>query len=108
MIAVIAPKGNYGGKSIQAEYRVVSIDISKLKQDTIIKEYTGKEITLTTSEIYLMSGVNPPINESNYQIVEGAYRNNLKKGKGSVIIKGVGNYGGFKTITFSISSKSLQ
>ena len=45
------------------------------------------------------------LEDSDYEIV--SYENNINKGKAKVTIKGVGNYGGTKTITFTIKAKGL-
>lgn len=46
-----------------------------------------------------------PLAADDYEIV--SYSNNVKKGTATVIIKGVGNYGGTKKITFKIKSKKV-
>ena len=108
LLATIIPAGSYTGKAVKAEYRVVSNIIANLKQASILKEYTGEEITLNPSDIRLIPGSNTPLGEGDYQIVPGSYRNNHKKGTATVIVRGQGNYGGVKTIRFTIGAKLLQ
>ena len=38
---------------------------------------------------------------------EDSYKNNVNKGKATVVVKGTGNYSGTKTITFTIGSKGI-
>ena len=45
---------------------------------------------------------------TDYEIVEGSYKNNLKKGTASVTIRGTGNYGGTKVVKFTIKSKTFK
>lgn len=47
------------------------------------------------------------LDESQYEIVPGSYKNNVEKGTASVTIRGVDNYGGTKTVTFTIRAKEL-
>ena len=42
-----------------------------------------------------------------FEIVEGSYRNNLKKGTASVTLRGLGEYGGTKTIKFKIGVRGF-
>ena len=42
-----------------------------------------------------------------FEIVEGSYVNNIKKGTASVTIKGIGNYGGTRKVTFKITSRTM-
>lgn len=45
------------------------------------------------------------LTESEFEIVSCA--NNINKGNATIIIKGMGNYGGTKTISFKIQSKGF-
>ena len=42
-----------------------------------------------------------------YEIDTLSYENNLQKGTAKVIIKGLGNYGGQKTVKFKIAAKKM-
>lgn len=44
---------------------------------------------------------------TDYGIVKGSDRNNTKKGSASVIVRGLGSYGGSKTVRFSIKAKGF-
>lgn len=98
-------KGNYTGE-ISGTYRIIpkTADISKAKlSKQIVKEYTGNAIELSKSDIALKLN-----NQSvdSFEIV--SYTNNVKKGTAKVLIKGVGNYGGVKTISFRIKAFKVK
>lgn len=43
-----------------------------------------------------------------FEIIESTYKNNINKGKATVIVHGTGDdWGGFKTLTFTIGSKGI-
>lgn len=76
--------------------------ISKVKVSSISnKTYTGKalkpSITVKYGSTKLKAG-------KNYTLT---YKNNKKTGKASIIIKGIGNYSGTKTVTFKIVPKKV-
>ena len=104
----IKGKGNYSGE-ITGTYRIIPKDrnIAKAKQDKIVKEYTGKEIVLSKEEISLSIG-GSKIPTDGFEIVPGSYVNNINKGTASVTVRGVGEYGGIKTITFKIDMQNLK
>ena len=43
----------------------------------------------------------------NWEIVEGSYKNNVNKGTATVIIRGLGNYGGMAKVTFKIGARKF-
>ena len=97
--------GNYSG-TLAGQYRVVVSDISKAKITIPAQTYTGNEITLDKNQISVKIGKDTLFPE-NYEIIEDSYKNNVRKGTASVMIKGVGSYGGTKTIKFKIKAKSM-
>ncbi len=93
--------GNYSG-NISGTYRIVQADISKAKAAVVNQVYTGDAIEPGKDEITLkISGFK--LAEADYEIV--SYSNNVNKGTATIIVKGVGNYGGTKKITFKIQKK---
>lgn len=96
--------GNYNGE-ISSTYRVVQADISKAKGTVVNQIYTGKAIEPGKEQIALKIG-GFKLADSDYEIV--SYSNNVNKGTGTIVVKGVGNYGGTKTITFKIQTKSFS
>ena len=105
---VLTGKGsNYTG-TVSAEYRITASDFSKAKIVVDSQIYTGEEIFLDKSQITVKIGQTELSYGTDYEIVENSYRNNLKKGTASVTIKGIGNYGGTKTVRFAIRYKSFM
>lgn len=93
--------GNYTGEA-SCTYRIVQADISKAKGKIAAQIYTGKAIEPGKSDITLKVG-KTTLAPTDYEIV--SYSNNVKKGTATVVVKGVGNYGGTCTIKFKIKSK---
>ncbi len=105
-VAVTAKNGgNYTG-TLEGEYRITKASISKTAVTVRRQTYTGQEIILDKSDITVrIKG--KQVDESQFEIVEGSYKNNVKKGTASVTIRGVDNYGGTKTIRFTIKAKGF-
>ena len=94
---------NYTGE-VTKTYRIVTADLSKASVTIPVKYYTGRPVTLSKSEITVK--VNKQIlSSADYDII--SYENNTAKGTAKVTLKGKGNYGGYKTISFKISQRSL-
>lgn len=73
------------------------------------KIYIGKEITLTQDDITVKTSAlaDALVYGTDYEIVEGSYINNINKGTASVTIRGIGNYGGMRKISFKVKAKKL-
>ncbi len=99
----VSGKGNYTGQ-LKGRYRIVQSDISKARVTVPTQIYTGEELRPGKDILQVKIG-NVSLWETDYEIVE--YRNNIKKGKASVTIRGVGNYGGTKTVQFTIRPRIL-
>lgn len=97
-------KGNYTG-TITGTYTVTAASISKAKGKIENQEYTGSAVTLSGDDFSLKNGKADLIYGKDFEIVEGSYKSNIKKGTASVTIRGLGNYGGEKTLKFKIIGK---
>ena len=94
---------NYTGEFIGA-YRIVKANISSAKVSIPKQTYTGDEILLDKSQITIkLSG--DILKPEDFEIIR--YDNNVKKGNASVTIQGKGNYGGIKTVKFSIGTRGF-
>lgn len=100
-------KGAYSGE-LMAIYRIAEKDFGKAKISIAPQIYTGREITLGKDNITVKVGNDTLIWGTDYEIVEGSYVNNVKKGKAKVTIAGKGKYGGMKTVQFKITAKRLS
>jgi hypothetical protein len=105
---VITGKGAYKD-SATGEYKIVEAghDISKLTATVAPKSYTGEAVKLSDSDITWKSGKNVK-DDVTIVIDETTYKNNIKNGKATVTVYGTGEYGGKKTITYSIGKRSLK
>lgn len=108
-------KGAYAGEtadgaSISKTYRVVAANISGAKVKVSAKSYlNGRAVTLEPEDLTVtFKGVSEPLAEGiDYVIDANTYSNNIKKGKATVTIRGIGNYGGEKKITYTIGAKQI-
>ncbi len=108
-VGAYAGEGDPAAK-ISAVYRIVAADIAKVKVKVAAKNYQdGRPVTLTAEDLTLtVSGAAQPLEYGkDYRIEEDSYVNHKTKGKAKVTLRGLGNYGGEKTITYSIGAKNL-
>lgn len=107
--------GAYAGETgsvprISASYRIVAADFTKVKVKVAAKAYQdGRPVTLSPEDLTVtMNGVAEPlVLGEDYEILNESYVNHIKKGRAKVTLRGLGNYGGEKTITYNIGAKSL-
>ncbi len=103
--------GTEAGNAVcSAVYRIVAADLSKVKVKVGNKEYlNGRPVLLTAEDLTLtVNGVSEPlVLGEDYVIDEATYLNHTAKGKAKVTLRGVGNYGGEKTVTYIIGAKKL-
>ncbi len=93
----------YQGK-VHGTYRIVQANISGAKVSVSPQEYTGRSIRPSKKQIQVtLNGV--LLRNEDYEIV--GYENNVKQGNAKMTIRGVGSYGGTKTVTFKIKKKGI-
>lgn len=97
--------GNYFG-SLEGEYRITKASIASASVSVPKQTYTGQPVTLDKSDI-TVKVKGQPVADDQWEIVPDSYKNNVKKGTASVTIRGVDNYGGMKTIKFTIKAKGF-
>ena len=97
-------KGNYAGET-SVTYRVTQSTVASASVAIEAQNYTGKAVELDKNQITVKVG-KTELNNTDYEII--GYSNNTKIGTAKVTIKGVGNYGGTKTVTFKIQAKSAK
>lgn len=98
-----AGMGGYKG-TISGEYRITKADIGKAAVKATDQIYTGSPIEPDKSDLEVKLNGKRLGNEC-FEIVK--YDRNVNKGKASVTIKGVGNYGGLRTVNFTIRSRGF-
>lgn len=100
----VSGKGYYTGQ-IVGTFRIIENSISSGKVSISNQYYNGKEIRLSKKDIDITIGKNK-LSTNDFEIV--SYSNNINPGKASVVIKGIGKYGGMKTANFTIVSKNMN
>ena len=110
----IRGKGNYTGTK-EAEYKVMQYDLAKVRFKIANQIYTGEEITFAagdfgnSSSITVQGSGKLPIPVYGEDYIITGYRNNVKTGNATLILKGIGdNWGGTKEVTFRIVPKELK
>ncbi|MDE6014766.1 MAG: leucine-rich repeat protein [Acetatifactor sp.] len=102
LIAVkITGAGGYKGNT-QTYIRVCKKSIASAKVTVRAQTYTGSEIQPGMDQMTVKIG-RDELYAGDYEIV--GYTNNIKKGTAKVTIRGIGNYGGTKTVNFRIVQK---
>lgn len=90
-----------------AEYRVVKNTVKSAKVTIPAQTYTGSEVTLDSAIAEGKVTVTVSGKPATFEIVEGSYLNNVKKGTAKVTIHGTGDFGGYKTVSFKIGQRNL-
>lgn len=93
--------GNYTGNA-QTVIRIYKKSIASAKVTVKPQIYTGSEIQPGIDQMTVMIG-KEELQVGDYEIV--GYTNNIKKGTAKVTIRGIGSYGGTKTVNFKIVQK---
>lgn len=102
-------KGNYEG-TCSTTFRIIArnMNVSSAKVTYNRKfNYTGDPIHLKKEDITVKMGKNV-LTADQFEIMENTYVNNIKKGTAKVTIRGKGEYGGTKVISFSITSQNME
>ena len=99
-------KGNYADSTVVTSYDIKAASVSKAKVKIADQIYTGKAITIGYDDITSIKVNREDLTaKTDYVIVPGTYKNNIKKGTATVQLKGVGNYGGTITVKYKIKQK---
>lgn len=102
-VSVTAVGTNYRGTAMGI-YSIIQADVAKAKVTVPAMTYTGKPVEPGKQVITVtLNGI--PLAAEEYEIV--GYSNNLNKGTAKLTIRGLGSYGGTKTVSFRIKGKNL-
>ena len=96
---------NYTG-TVKGEYCITQESIASASVSVPKQIYTGRPVTLDKNQITVRVK-KEVVDISQYEILPDSYVNNRKKGTASVTIKGIGNYGGTRTVKFTIRPKGF-
>lgn len=102
-VRVTQPK-LYQGKAY-GSFRIVQANIKDAKVKVMDQEYTGKKVKPNKSQIISITLKGVPLTENDYEII--SYQNNIERGKAKMTIRGIGDYGGTKVVTFKIKKKGI-
>lgn len=110
-IVTVKGKGGYTGE-ISVMYRIAKKNIMQTNVTAKNLEFTGDEVEYTSEQISLGKLIltDRKTNEEleygiDYEII--GYRNNTKRGYATVIIKGMGDYGGTRNVKFRIVTTKI-
>lgn len=106
---IIQGKGNYSDSVQSKVFRFVQTSLIGARVKITPQIYSGMPLELNKEQIEISVGSGKSatiLAKTDYEIVE--YSQNVNKGTGSVTIRGVGNYGGEKTVHFKIDSKNMK
>ena len=113
LYAAVTGKGAYSSDTVYAPYTILSKDhdISKAKFSIKPQTYTGSQVLITSQDQFdkaILGTDTLSLNaENGFEVVPGTYQNNVKKGTAKVTLHGTGTYGGYKTVTFKIGTRSI-
>ena len=115
--------GNYTG-TISQTYKVIAPAYSLAKatvrfnvkdsegnvsvKKTLTKQYTGSPVTVSEDELYITIRKNRSeyvLQPEEYEII--SYASNIKKGTAKMTIRGTGDFGGTKTVSFKIAAQKM-
>ncbi len=97
--------GCYEG-TLSACYKIMQTDIAKAAVKVGNQIYTGKAVEIGKDQITSIKIGKTELSPDDYTIV--SFTNNVKVGKATMVIKGNGNYGGTKKVTFNIVKKAFR
>lgn len=106
----ITGTGTYEGKrSVTFRLMDKSADIGKARLNSKITDqlYSGDPVILNGNDFagkLSLGGKNLEYGRD-FEVVEGSYVNNVKKGTAKVTVRGINGFGGVKTLTFKIAAK---
>lgn len=89
-------------------YRITEANFAKATVTIAPKTYTGGKVYLTKEDVSVKLGGDNLTYGVDYEILEDSYTNNIKKGTAGVKIRGLGDYGGTKTVKFKIQAKKME
>ena len=100
---IIAPamsisKGTF--KIANQEYTGSEILITDMSQFTGTNDFRNAYVTVNRQKVYLTLG-------EDFEVIPGSYLKNISQGTASVMIRGINDYGGTKTVKFKIVKKSV-
>lgn len=110
-------KGNYAGGSVSGTYRILQVnhDIGKATIQLNNQEYTGQPVGITdqsqfkTGKVYIKIGKETKVLTlgKDIEVVPGSYAKNINKGTAKVTFRGINDFGGTKTVSYKVGTRSI-
>ena len=110
-------KGIYAGGEAAGTYRIIenSHDISKATIQISSQTYTGEPVLITkqsqfsTGKVFIkLGGVKKElVLGEDIEVVPGSYIRNVNKGTAKVTFRGINDFGGTKTVSYKIGTRSI-
>ena len=112
-------KGIYAGGEATGTYRILekNHDISKATIQISNQEYTGNPVLITKQSQFKTGRIYIKIDQTtkrvltlgeDIEVVPGSYVKNVKKGTAKVTFRGINEFGGTKTVSYRIGSRSIS
>ena len=105
-------KGNYTGEDVlSSEYTVVDSTYNLAKASIVIKpqQYqSGQHVTITSQDQFKKAtmGKIPLTLGEDFEVY--SYSNNVNRGTATVVFVGMGEYSGYKSVTYKIGQRSFK
>ena len=99
--ATVTGCGNYTGEAT-IPFRFVHADIAKATVKISPQPYTGKPVLLDKDSFTMVKLGGKELTTNDFEIVPGTYKKNTSVGTAKVTIRGCGDYGGTKVVSFKI------
>jgi len=108
--------GNYKNCIFSGTYNVLREDMNISRAEFKIKtqNYTGKAVKIASGDAFQKAVYNSensyiPLEYGvDYEVVNGSYCNNIKPGTSSLLLHGIGDYSGYKVVSFKIAARPIS
>ena len=105
-------KGNYTGEDVlSSEYTVVDSTYNLAKASIVIKpqQYlSGKPVEITSQDQFKKAAMGKTTLTLGTDFKVYAYSNNVNRGTATVVFVGIGEYSGYKSVTYKIGQRSFK
>ena len=105
-------KGNYTGEDVlSSEYTVVDSTYNLAKASIVIKpqQYlSGKPVEITSQEQFKKAAMGKKTLTLGTDFKVYSYTNNTARGTATVVFEGMGEYNGYKSVTYKIGQRSIK
>lgn len=111
-------KGLYSGGEVSGTYRILekNHDISKAVIQIVPQKYTGNQVLINdqsqfeAGKVYLKIGKEKKvlILGEDIEVIERSYVKNVAKGTAKVTFRGINGFGGTKTVSYKIGTRSIN